>query len=132
MKDLKQHLVAGDPLAREGTLAAADAQKIHSRIVEGARTPPGTASRWGTLALPVVVGFALMSAIVAPAQSRHNGFSVVVLRGETQNAAAGESLPPAPALRKALTDVKDFLPYRGYRVLDTHWLRGGSTRMKGL
>ena len=34
-------------------------------------------------------------------------------------------------MRKALSDVKDFLPYKSYRVLDTQWLRGGSTRMKG-
>jgi hypothetical protein len=74
---------------------------------------------------------ALLSAAVAHAQSQR-GFSVVLLLGETQGAAGGDSLPPAPALRKALSDVKDFLPYKSYRVLDTQWLRGGSTRMKGL
>jgi hypothetical protein len=68
----------------------------------------------------------------ALAQTRPNGFSVVLLLGDTQGNATGDSLPPAPALRKALADVKDFLPYKSYRVLDTQWLRSGATRMKGL
>jgi hypothetical protein len=79
----------------------------------------------------LAIAAALLSATVVHAQSSQRGFSVVLLVGETQGAAAGDSLPPAPALRRALNDVKDFLPYKGYRVLDTQWLRGGSTRMKG-
>jgi hypothetical protein len=74
---------------------------------------------------------ALLCATAAHAQSTQRGFSVVLLLGETQSAGGGDGLPPAPALRKALSDVKDFLPYKSYRVLDTQWLRGGSTRMKG-
>jgi hypothetical protein len=74
----------------------------------------------------------LMCVASANAQTPQRGFSVVLLLGETQAAASGEALPPAPALRRALSDVKDFLPYKSYRVLDTQWLRGGSTRMKGL
>jgi hypothetical protein len=34
-------------------------------------------------------------------------------------------------VRKALNDVKDFLPYKSYRVVDSQWMRSGSTRMKG-
>jgi hypothetical protein len=79
----------------------------------------------------IALAFALLSAAVAHAQSQR-GFSVVLLLGETQSATTGDSMPPAPALRKALNDVKDFLPYKSYRVLDTQWLRAGSTRMKGL
>jgi hypothetical protein len=80
----------------------------------------------------LTIGAVLLCAAVAHAQSPQRGFSVVLLLGETQSAASGEALPPATALRKALNDVKDFLPYKSYRVLDTQWLRGGSTRMKGL
>ena len=80
--------------------------------------------------LAVVV--ALLSAAVAQAQSPQRGFSVVLLLGETLPAANGDSLPPAPTLRKALNDVKDFLPYKSYKILDTQWLRSGSTRMKGI
>jgi len=79
----------------------------------------------------LTVAATLLFAVSANAQSTQRGFSVVLLLGETQGAAAGDSLPPAPALRRALNDVKDFLPYRSYRVLDTQWLRSGSTRMKG-
>jgi hypothetical protein len=84
---------------------------------------------WKTISAMTTV--ALLCATAAHAQSRYNGFSVVLLLGETQGAAAGDGLPPAPGLRKALADVKDFLPYRSYKVLDTQWLRSGSTRMKG-
>ena len=37
-------------------------------------------------------------------------------------------------MRKALTDVKDFLPYKSYRVLETGWVagsKGGTTRLRG-
>jgi hypothetical protein len=80
----------------------------------------------------LTIAMALLVAVVAHAQTPQRGFSVVLLLGETQGAPSSDALPPAPALRKALNDVKDFLPYKSYRVLDTQWLRGGSTRMKGL
>jgi len=80
----------------------------------------------------LTIAMALLVAVVAHAQTSQRGFSVVLLLGETQGAPSGDALPPAPALRKSLNDVKDFLPYKSYRVLDTQWLRGGSTRMKGL
>jgi hypothetical protein len=75
---------------------------------------------------------ALLYAGAANAQPGQRGFSVVLLMGETQGGAGSDSMPPAPALRKALSDVKDFLPYKSYRVLDTQWLRNGMTRMKGM
>jgi hypothetical protein len=79
----------------------------------------------------LIIAATLLCAGAASAQSTQRGFSVVLLLGETQSTTAGDGLPPAPTLRKALSDVKDFLPYKSYRVLDTQWLRGGSTRMKG-
>ena len=84
---------------------------------------------WTTISAMTTV--ALLCATVAHAQTRYNGFSVVLLLGETQGTAAGDGLPPAPGVRKALADVKDFLPYKSYKTLDTQWLRSGSTRMKG-
>ena len=47
------------------------------------------------------------------------GFSVVLVLGEMQGAAAGDTVPPAA--RKALADMKDFLPYKSYRLLDAQW-----------
>jgi hypothetical protein len=56
------------------------------------------------------------------ARSPHNlegAFSVVLVLGDMQNAAAQDNVPPAA--RKALADVKDFLPYKSYRLLDVQW-----------
>src|SRR5262245_7190218 len=80
-----------------------------------------------------LVGVALVCAPVAQAQSRQRGFSVVLIVGDTQTATTAVDNAPAGA-RKALTDVKDFLPYKGYRVLDTQWIAGskGTTRVHGL
>jgi hypothetical protein len=50
------------------------------------------------------------------------GFSVLLLLGETQGASQTENVS-APA-RQALADIKDFLPYKSYRVLDTAWVAG--------
>ena len=48
------------------------------------------------------------------------GFSVVLLLGDTS--PGGESQDPIPAAaRRALVDMKDFLPYKSYRLLDSQW-----------
>jgi hypothetical protein len=47
------------------------------------------------------------------------GFSVVLVLGEMQGTGAQDTVPPAA--RKALADMKDFLPYKGYRLLDVQW-----------
>jgi hypothetical protein len=82
---------------------------------------------WTTAA---IIGITLC-ATMAHAQATQRGFSVILLLGETQGGSAAESLPPAPGVRKALADVKEFLPYKSYRVLDTQWSRSGTTHMRG-
>ena len=74
---------------------------------------------------------------VAEAQEvkRVQGFSVVLLLGETQGTVPSEGLSP-PAQR-ALADIRQFLPYKGYRVLDTQWVAGSESgesqgRIRGL
>jgi hypothetical protein len=57
-----------------------------------------------------------------PASPR--GFSVVLVLGDSQNATTADNVPAAA--RKALSDMKDFLPYRGYRLLDAQWILGSS------
>jgi hypothetical protein len=62
------------------------------------------------------------------------GFSVVLVLGEMQGTGAADSVPSAA--RKALTDMKDFLPYKTYRLLDTQWTlccgrSGVITRLRG-
>jgi hypothetical protein len=54
---------------------------------------------------------------------RVQGFSVVLLLGDAQGTAQPENIS-APA-RKALADIKDFLPYKSFRVVDTVWIAGG-------
>jgi hypothetical protein len=58
--------------------------------------------------------------VVTPPQLR--GFSVVLVEGDLRGATVAEGLPAAAT--KALADVKDFLPYKGYRLLDTQWTLG--------
>ncbi len=63
------------------------------------------------------------------------GFNVVLLLGDMQGADAQDSIPVAA--RKALADMKDFLPYKNYRLLDTQWIIGASsgpavTRLRGV
>jgi hypothetical protein len=50
------------------------------------------------------------------------GFNVVLVLGETQpgGAAPTEELPAGA--RKALADMREFLPYKHYRVLDAQWI----------
>jgi hypothetical protein len=62
----------------------------------------------------------MTSSAVAFAQPRARGFSVVLVLGDTQPGPVADNVPAAA--RKALTDVKDFLPYKSYRQLDTQWI----------
>jgi len=63
------------------------------------------------------------------------GFSVVLVLGEMQATSGADSVPPAA--RKALLDMKDFLPYKSYRLLDSQWTlccgrSVNATRLRGL
>jgi hypothetical protein len=50
------------------------------------------------------------------------GFSVVLVQGDMKGGGETASVPPAAA--RALADLKDFLPYRSYLLLDTQWTMG--------
>jgi hypothetical protein len=63
------------------------------------------------------------------------GFNVVLLLGDLQGPGYPKPIPES-ALR-ALSDMRDFLPYKGYNLLDTQWIIGGTsspavTRLRGL
>jgi hypothetical protein len=65
------------------------------------------------------------------AQSRLAGFSIVLVLGANEGAAS-DAAPPV--VRKALDDLKDFLPFKSYRVLDTQVVASStstSTRLSG-
>ena len=72
--------------------------------------------------------------LTSPDQVPRRGFNIVLLLGDMQGGDAQENIPPAA--RKALADMKDFLPYRNYRLLDTQWIIGGNaaafTRLRGV
>ena len=55
-----------------------------------------------------------------PASIGVHGFSVVLVVGGTQGSVTNESVPEAA--RKALNDMKDFLPYKRYQLLDAAWI----------
>jgi hypothetical protein len=50
---------------------------------------------------------------------RPQAFSVSLVLGDMQGASAPDNVPAAA--RKALTDIKDFLPYKSFRLLDSQW-----------
>jgi hypothetical protein len=54
-------------------------------------------------------------------EGRPMGFSVVLVAGDLRAAGGGEDDVP-PAARKALADMRDFLPYKSYRLLDAAWV----------
>jgi hypothetical protein len=57
-----------------------------------------------------------------PMTTQLQGFNVVLVLGETQSGgpAPTEELPAGA--RKALADMREFLPYKHYRVLDAQWI----------
>jgi hypothetical protein len=67
------------------------------------------------------------------ASSLTQGFSVVLVLGDLQGGSTPDNLPAAA--KKALADMKDFLPYKSYRLLDSEWLLGSTnvaTRLRGV
>lgn len=75
----------------------------------------------GGVPWPRTPGAAPRVSVPAPVDPRlgPQAFSVVLVVGEMQDAQSADSVPAAA--RKALTDLKDFLPYRSYRLLDSQW-----------
>jgi hypothetical protein len=80
----------------------------------------------------VTCAFVAASAVAASAQmvkkpseappdaSAVHGFSVALVLGDLKGGASPETLPLGA--RKALADMRDFLPYKDYRLLDTQWI----------
>jgi hypothetical protein len=75
------------------------------------------------------------SKVSPPAPLPRRGFNVVLLVGDMTGPGYPKPIPEA-AMR-ALADMRDFLPYKGYNLLDTQWIVGGTsspaiTRLRGL
>src|SRR5262245_11676631 len=92
------------------------------------------------LGVTIVLVGVLLLPVSARAQANTasglQGFGIVLVLGDVQGGASPESVPPAA--QAALNDLKDFLPYKSYRVLDTAWVIATSgsrqeisTRLRG-
>ena len=57
-----------------------------------------------------------------PATLGIHGFSVVLVVGSLQGTAASSSESVPESAKKALNDMKDFLPYKRYQLLDAAWM----------
>jgi hypothetical protein len=91
------------------------AQPAATRPPVVAQTPPA-ATRPSVVAQTPPVA-------VAQGSRRSNvpqGFSVVLVLGDLQGASVPDDVPVAA--KKALTDMRDFLPFKSYRLLDAAWL----------
>jgi hypothetical protein len=53
-------------------------------------------------------------------RARPQGFSVVLVLADLKAVPGEDDVPPAA--RKALLDMKEFLPYRSYRLVDASWI----------
>jgi hypothetical protein len=58
------------------------------------------------------------------------GFSVALVVGDLAGTATPDNLPAGA--KRALSDMRDFLPYKSYRLLDTHWILCCSGSMPGV
>jgi len=65
---------------------------------------------------------------VSAPQPTLQGFSIVLVLGDLHDGSTSDNIPAAA--RAALGDLKDFLPYRSYRMLDTAWVLGSATRFQ--
>jgi hypothetical protein len=71
--------------------------------------------------------------MLTPAQPAVGGFGVVLVLGDLKAEQTGDALPSSA--QRVLADMKEFLPYRSYRMLDSQWTRGDermTSRLRGL
>jgi len=99
-----------------------------------ALSPPPLTAQSGDVKAPAP-GEPPLKKLTNPDPTPRRGFNVVLLLGDMQDAGGLDTVPVAA--RKALADMKDFLPYKGYRLLDTQWVLGSNsgpaiTRMRGV
>jgi hypothetical protein len=80
---------------------------------------PAWAQRSGTSRPQERPGIARPETVPVTDARKPQGFSVVLVLGDLQGGVTQDNVPPAA--RKALTDMKEFLPYKSYRLLDVQW-----------
>ncbi len=96
---------------------------------------PGTAPGQGHKGTLLVRADAAVQEKIARAlaredrQPRTHGFQILLLTASLKPGSGGAEVPAN--VQKALADLKGFLPYKGYEVLDTAWLSGTQEREMG-
>jgi hypothetical protein len=84
--------------------------------------PPTVPSSTPSIARPATL--APQGPVAAPAARRSSsapqGFSVVLVLGDLQGTNVPDDVPVAA--KRALTDMREFLPFKSYRLLDAAWL----------
>jgi hypothetical protein len=92
--------------------------------------PPANAQQAAAAAAPFK-----KESSASPDPLPRRGFNVVLLVGDM--IGPGYPKPIPEAAMRALADMRDFLPYKGYSLLDTQWIIGSTsspavTRLRGL
>jgi hypothetical protein len=101
----------------------------------GALAPPLSARQGSESPKQKAVESSPVKAYSPPPPSPRRGFNVVLLLGDMQGPGYPKVIPDAAL--KALSDMRDFLPYKGYNLLDTQWIIASTsspavTRLRGL
>ena len=107
-------------------------------VTSASRLPVGTAdqakppSGKPPTGRPETVPAVKTSPVQRSTRAIHQGFSVVLVLADLTGSTAQDDVPPAA--RRALADMKDFLPYKSYKLLDAAWVLGQgqqSIRLRG-
>ncbi len=106
MKNLKQLLAEGDPLAREAELSAVDAHGMRRQLVAAAASQPAAAPFWWPRPLALAAAVAVCLVL---------GVSVGVRLGDREQRA----VPPAPAAKEGARRQLQFSAPGGTRIIWT-------------
>ena len=106
-------------------VAACAAMPARAAAQQGVATPtpaPPATTR-PAISQPATPAAQGQSAPTPPSSRRSavpQGFSVVLVLGDLQGTSATDDVPMAA--KRALADMREFLPYKSYRLLDAAWL----------
>jgi hypothetical protein len=105
MNDLKQQLVDGDPVAREGGWNAFDAHRIRRRIMAEPRTAPADVLQWWPRPFAVAGALAVCMLLAIIIGTRLNMIE--------------HGVPRPPAVERARTRQMQFATAGGTRIIWT-------------
>ena len=121
----RQYVVAASLVAACATLPARGAAQQSVAAQQGAATPrpAAPATTRPAIGQPATPSAQGQTTPTPPSNRRSatpQGFSVVLVLGDIQGTSATDDVPLAA--KRALTDMREFLPFKSYRLLDAAWL----------